>query len=230
MNKPLYLAKIIGTAVALTACASAAQATVQAKVVSATPVVAQVAVPHEVCSNVQQVVPQRASGMGALLGAVVGAAAGHGVGAGGGKAAATGIGMIAGAVVGDRIESNSNPPQVQTVRQCQEQTSYENRVVAYNVVYEYGGQQYQTQMAQKPGRTISVEVEVTPSDATLPPQQSEPPVQYRPMTQAPVEVAPTVVYAPAPIVVQRAVYAPPVVIGYQGYYGYGGHRHHRHWD
>jgi hypothetical protein len=34
----------------------------------------------------------------------------------------------------------------------------ENRVVAYNVVYEYAGRQYSTQMPQDPGRWVPVSV------------------------------------------------------------------------
>ena len=40
---------------------------------------------------------------------------------------------------------------MQNVQQCSTQSFYEPRTVAYNVVYEYGGRQYNVQMAQDPG-------------------------------------------------------------------------------
>jgi outer membrane lipoprotein SlyB len=53
-----------------------------------------------------EVVPMasRPSGGGALLGAVIGGALGNQVGAGMGRAAATGVGVIGGAMVGNNVE------------------------------------------------------------------------------------------------------------------------------
>ena len=42
--------------------------------------------------------------------------------------------------------------------QCSTQTIFENRTVAYNVVYEYAGKQYTVQMPQDPGPTLRLQV------------------------------------------------------------------------
>jgi len=155
----------------------------QGRVLSSTPVVQQVAVPREVCSNESVTYQGQKSGAGALLGGIAGAAVGNAIGNGGGRAAATVIGMVGGAVVGDRIEAPGQP-YTETYRQCGTQTFYENRTVAYNVVYEYAGRQYSVQMPQDPGPTIRLNV--SPADA-LPPQGYAPPVYnapiYRPQTE-----------------------------------------------
>ena len=110
-----------------------------ARVISATPILQQVAVPHQVCSDQQVAVQQSKSGAGAVVGAIVGGALGNAAGGhGAGRAAATVLGAVGGSVVGDRIEGSAEP-ELRTVQQCSTQTVYENRAVAYNVVYEFAG-------------------------------------------------------------------------------------------
>ena len=127
------------------------------RVISATPVMEQVGVPRQVCSVEQVAVQGRSSGAGALMGAIAGGAMGNAIGNGGGRAVATMVGLMGGAILGDRIEGTS-APQVQNVQRCSTQTFYENRAVAYNVVYDYAGQRYQTQMPNDPGPTLRVNV------------------------------------------------------------------------
>jgi uncharacterized protein YcfJ len=159
--------------------------TVQARVVSSTPVVAQVAVPTQVCYDEQRVAPPRSSGAGAILGAIAGGAAGNAVGKGAGKAIATGVGIIGGAILGDHVENDGRPGNAYTARRCEPQTNYENRVVAYNVVYEFAGQRYSTQMGQEPGATIPLQVSLTPA---VPGPAS--PVAYSSYGAAPIESSP----------------------------------------
>ncbi len=52
-------------------------------------------------------VSQRPSGAGALLGAVIGGVVGNRFGAGGGRALATGVGAVGGALVGNAIENQN---------------------------------------------------------------------------------------------------------------------------
>ena len=134
-----------------------AQAQESARVISSTPVMQQVGVPRQVCTSEQVAVQPAKSGAGAAMGAIAGGAMGNAVGSGGGRAIATLIGVIGGAVLGDRIEG-SPQPQVQQVQNCRMQTFLESRVVAYNVLYEYAGRQYTVQMPQDPGPTVSVQV------------------------------------------------------------------------
>ncbi|MDI1258517.1 glycine zipper 2TM domain-containing protein [Aquabacterium sp.] len=141
---------------------SSTSSTVQAKVISATPVVAQVAVPRQICRDELYQEPARSSGAGALLGAIAGGVVGNALGKGGGNALATGVGVIGGAVLGNHIESDGRQDMTRSVRRCEQQASYENQVVAYDVVYEYAGQRYSTQMDEEPGRTIPLQVTVNP--------------------------------------------------------------------
>ncbi len=136
--------------------------TVQAKVVSATPVVGQIAVPRQVCYDETRQDAPRSSGAGAIMGAIAGGAVGNAVGKGAGKALATGLGIFGGAIAGNHIEIDGRQGRISTVRRCEQRSSYENRVVAYNVTYEYGGQRYTTQMSHEPGQTIPLQVTLTP--------------------------------------------------------------------
>lgn len=169
----------------------------QGRVISSTPVIQQVAVPRQVCTDQEVLVQEPKSGGGALLGAIAGGAAGNAIGNGGGRTAATVIGLIGGAMLGDRIEGQ---PQTRTelVRNCGTQTQYENRTVAYDVVYEYAGRQYRTQMPQDPGRFVRLSV--TPVDAMPPPPATVYPAQPQVIYQTP--------YAPAPRVIMGTTVVP----------------------
>ena len=78
------------------------------RVISSTPVMQQVAVPRQVCTNEQVAVQPAKSGAGAAMGAVAGGLLGHQVGSGGGRALATLIGLVGGVMLGDKIEGS--PP------------------------------------------------------------------------------------------------------------------------
>lgn len=205
----------------LAVAAGAAMSQEMGRVLSSTPVVQQVAVPRQVCSNEQVLTAPPRSGAGAVMGAIAGGAMGNAVGQGSGRAVATMIGLVGGAMVGDRIEGGGQP-QWQNVPQCTTQTSYENRAVAYNVVYEYAGRQYQVQLPNDPGAYVPVQV--TPVGAALAPSAPPAVVSAAPVYTTPAYVAPAPVYYAAP-----AYAYPPVGVslnlGYsRGYYG--GHYHH----
>lgn len=188
-----------------------------ARVISSIPVIQQVAVPRQVCTTQQVAVEQPRSGAGALLGAVAGGAAGNAIGDGSGRAVATMIGIMGGAVLGNRIEGSPGT-RLQDQTTCTTQTVYENRTAGYNVTYEYAGRQYQVQLPQDPGPTLRVQV--TP--VAPPPSAATPSVAPTQIMQAP-DVGPAVVYstgpAPAPVVVHRTVTVQPAVV--QLYAGHG---------
>lgn len=145
------------------------------RVISSTPIIQQVAVPRQICSTQQVVTEGQKSGAGAVMGAIAGGAIGHQIGGGSGRAAATMLGAFGGSIVGDRIEGGA--PEVRNVQSCSTQTMYENRTVAYNVVYEYAGRQYSVQMPQDPGPTVRVQITpMTPptSYGNVPPPGSAP--------------------------------------------------------
>jgi uncharacterized protein YcfJ len=151
MKKFLLLAALAGVA----ATASAQE---QGRVLSATPIIQQVAVPRQVCGNETVYSGSPNSGAGAVMGAIAGGAMGNAVGGGSGRAAATALGVIGGALVGNQIEG-SGPPRYYQQQRCSTETYYENRTVGYNVTYEYAGRQYNTQTSQDPGRWIPLSVQ-----------------------------------------------------------------------
>ena len=147
---------VLFSIIASTAGLAAAQE--QGRVLSATPIVQQVAYPRQVCTNETVYSGQNTTGGGAVLGAIAGGAAGNAIGKGSGRAAATALGVIGGAVLGNHIEGQGRPGY-ETVQRCGTETTYENRTVGYNVLYEYAGRQYTTRTQTDPGAWISVSVQ-----------------------------------------------------------------------
>jgi len=164
-------------------------------VLSRSPVYQQVLVPRQTCTQVPVTQSAPGTGAGALMGAIAGGAMGNAIGDGSGRALATVIGIVGGAMVGDRIEG-SNGALTQNQTQCSTQNVYENRLVGYNVVYEYAGKQYTVQLPYDPGTTIPLQV--TPLGQGV---RSEAPVQAAPAVvySTTSSMAPPVVYLPAPV-------------------------------
>lgn len=188
---------------------SSSTMTIQARVVSATPVVAQVAVPRQVCYDELRQEPARSSGAGAIMGAIAGGAMGNAVGKGTGRAVTTGLGVILGAAMGDRIESDGRPGVMRTAQRCEQQNTYQNQVVSYNVVYEYGGQRYSTQMQREPGATIPVTVTVNPGEHSR--YYNDAPQSYSYYQPSQPVVTRYVVQPVAPVT--QVVYRPGVIVG-----------------
>jgi len=242
---------------ALASFASVAGAEEVGRVISSTPVIQQVAVPRQVCSGQPVAVQQPSSGGGAVIGAIVGGLLGNTIGHGMGRAAATGVGIVAGAAVGDNIEGRGNYAQAAPL--CTTQTYYENRTVGYNVQYEYAGKQHSVQLPYDPGP--SIRLQLTPIGAgsaapdtagapatgpgTAPSVIVAPPVRNvgQPVAQIvgvptpmayPVEYSPSY-YAPTYAPTYTPYYAAPAFyppIGLSLNFGYSsgwrhGHRHRR---
>lgn len=223
---------------ALCCAATGAWATEFGTVVSSTPVVASVPVTQQQCVDEPVVVQRPNTGAGALIGALAGAAVGNSFGGGAGRAVATGIGMVAGAAIGDQVEANGSPPVTTTAPRCRNVTRYENRTVGYDVVYDYHGERRSVRLAQDPGERIALDVSVAPAEGSWPSRRAPglPPPVYSPSAEVPyAPSAPPVVYAPAHVYVPAPVYAPapvyvqpwPAVVvsagwGWQG--GWHGHR------
>ena len=127
------------------------------KVISSVQVIQQVAVPRQVCSQEQAPVQQNKSGAGAAMGAIAGGVLGNQIGGGNGKTAATMLGIFGGAILGNNIEG-APAPQTQTVQNCTTQNVFENRVMGYNVTYEFNSKQYSVQLPRDPGPTIKLNV------------------------------------------------------------------------
>lgn len=218
-----------------------AQSQEMARVLSSTPVVTQVSQPRQVCGETQVITAAPKSGAGALMGAIAGGAIGSNIGGGSGRALATVAGVIGGAIVGDNIEGAPAPIR-QQMTSCTTQISYENRVTAYNVIYEYGGKQYSIQLPNDPGPYLPVNV--TPSVLAAPPMTSTttiitaPPIVTAPSYVTPTYATPTYVtpmyIAPRYAQPMYAVpmYRPPRFIspGVSFHFEHQGHRHGHHHD
>jgi uncharacterized protein YcfJ len=221
----IKISAFAAAAAALLGTAGIASAAEYANVVSATPVNGSVPVPRQECVEGSQVVQQAPSGAGALVGAIVGGVVGHQFGGGFGQAAATGLGVVAGSAIGNQAEANANPATVVPVRSCRTVTRYENRVVGYDVVYEYNGQRYTTRTANDPGPRLAIDVR--PSGSAPQTYADTAPVDADPAYAAAPAAA---YYAPAPVYYGAAPYpyyvGPAIGIGF-----YGGYRHgyYRHW-
>lgn len=215
MKKPLLLLLAV-------AASGSALAVDIGRVISSTPVIQQVAVPKQVCSNQEVVIQQPKSGAGAAIGAIAGGALGNAAGGRpSARAAATVIGVLGGAILGDRIEGTPEP-ELRTVQQCGTQTTYENRTVAYNVVYEFAGKQYSTQLPHDPGPTLALQI--GPAGAKNF-EDPEPTITVQPVyTQPPIVVA-----QPYPMYYPRPYYYPPITLDLGFGYWSGGYRGLHHW-
>lgn len=203
------VAAVFGLAVS----ASAAE---YARVVSSTPVSGSVSVPRQECAEVQQVVQQQPSGAGALIGAIAGGVLGNQLGHGFGRAAATGVGVVAGSAIGNNVEANANPPTTVSSQRCRTVSGYQNRVVGYDVVYEYNGQRYTTRLPNDPGQRLAIDIR----PAAAPLDRVGPPATYNAVPPAYAD-APTYTESPPAYVESGpAYYAPaPVYYGGPAYYG-----------
>lgn len=175
----------------MAAIATMASAQEQGRVLSATPVVQQVAIPQQVCGNETVYSGNRTTGAGAVMGAIAGGAAGNAIGKGSGRAAATAIGLIGGAVIGNNIEGGGQP-RYETVQRCNTETYYENRTVGYDVVYEYAGRQYTTRTQNDPGRWIPVSVQPAVTSYSSQPGVVTSTYPAQPVYQQPTYVSPPV--------------------------------------
>lgn len=204
----------------LLSAAGLAAAQEQARVISSTPIVQQIAVPQQVCRDETVYSAPRTTGGGALLGAIAGGAVGNAIGGGSGRAAATALGLVGGALLGEQVEGQGRPFNQHDVQRCETETIYENRTVGYNVVYEYAGRQYTTRTERDPGGWMPVNVQpladgrhgrTYSSAPERPSQQGR--VVSRPIYQDdPMPLTPVIITPPVTVIEynrQREYYPPP---------------------
>ena len=204
---------------ALFGIAADANAAEYARVVSSSPVSSTVAVPRQECAEVQQVVQQQPSGAGALIGAIAGGVLGNQLGHGFGRAAATGVGVVAGSAIGNNVEANANAPQTVSSQRCRTVSAYQNRVVGYDVVYEYNGQRYTTRLPNDPGSRLAIDIR--PAATSAPLDRVGPAATYSAVPPAYADAPAYVQSQPAYVEQAPAYYAPapaPVYYGSPGYY------------
>jgi uncharacterized protein YcfJ len=189
------------------------------QVLSRTALYQQVAVPRQTCTQTPVTV-HTSSGAGALMGAIAGGAMGNAVGDGSGRALATMIGLVGGAMVGERIEG-AGQTTTQNHTTCTTQTAYENRLVGYDVVYAYAGKQHRVQLPQDPGPTIALNI--SPVGQALH-SAASPPVQHATVITS----APQVVYWPAPVYQQRPPVYSHINLHWSSHHPVARHPGHRH--
>jgi len=164
----------------LLACASAQAQEAMARVLTSTAVMQQVAIPRQVCTNQQVIQQGQPSGAGAAMGAIAGGALGNAMGGGSGRDLATVIGLFGGAILGNKIEGTRD--EVRQVQQCSTQTTYENRVLHYDVIYEYEGKRYSIKMPNDPGQFVRLQLNPV---GALPAPSYSAPVYNAPSSNAP---------------------------------------------
>ena len=155
----------------------------QARVRSAQPLTESINVPRQECSrhwddarpsrvNYEQPVPvQQHQIGGAILGGIAGGVIGHQIGNGNGRKAATALGVMIGAVAGDRLANpggaislDDRPQELSRRPEMRCHTVYEqqSRITGYQVNYEYRGQSFTTTTRHHPGEFLRVRVSVDP--------------------------------------------------------------------
>ena len=184
------------------------------QVISRKAIYQAVAVPGSACSTAPIAVQAPNTGAGAMVGAIAGAVLGSQIGGGQGQALATMAGMMGGAVLGNNAEASA-PPQVVNATTCNPQSATENRLIGFEVVYEYMGKQYTAHLPQDPGGTIALQI--SPAGTAMPPTP--------PSMTAPTAVPPQVVYTQPAVVYGAPYYYNPYPFsvnfgwGYRGGYG-----------
>ena len=113
---------------------------------------------------------------GAIVGGLAGGVLGHQIGGGSGKDAATALGVVLGAITGDRLANRDQGGQYDNglygngqyessqrdVKRCRTVYDTQSRITGYRVAYEYRGQHYTTFMRSNPGNSLQVRVSVDP--------------------------------------------------------------------
>jgi uncharacterized protein YcfJ len=189
---------IIGLAIASAAGFTAPAALAQAygdvaRVVSSTPVYQRVSSPRSDCRTEQVTAYEErrtvrndyrpaseTTGAGAVLGAIVGGVIGHQFGASSaGRDHGTAAGAVVGGLIGNSIEHDADAapsrevvvdrvPVTRDVQRCRTVSGTSERIVAYDVRYEYNGHEFEARLPYDPGQEIPVNVDVRPPVARVP--------------------------------------------------------------
>ena len=158
---------LLATATILATGAQAASHYETARVIDAIPVYQTVryAVPVEDCRAETVRLPSyQGSGTAPIIGAVIGGALGNAVGhKKRNKQVGAVVGAVLGATIGNDIRRNSSGPspvRYGTRNVCDTYTEYRNedRLVGYDVRYEYAGRTYSTRMKRHPGEQVRIRV------------------------------------------------------------------------
>jgi uncharacterized protein YcfJ len=171
MNKPIVAGVAIAALGIIAAVAIAARygfadnnsGPEYAQVVSVQPVKKTTSTPHEVCGDETVVHKEEYKDKhqigGAAVGAVAGALVGHQIGGGKGKDLATIAGAVGGGIAGHEIQKRhqeNNPTYTTVEHRCHTVTSHTSKTIAYDVTYEYQGEQRHVRLDHDPGTRVQV--------------------------------------------------------------------------
>ena len=97
---------------------------------------------------------------GTVAGALIGGALGHQAGKGDGRKAATVAGAVVGGAIGRRVDRNNG--SAGTRCRTVEVERDEQRVIGYDVEYQYKGDTYMSRVGYDPGSRLRIRVSVSP--------------------------------------------------------------------
>ena len=201
--KKTILVAVAGAAAAFAPVAGAEVFGDVARVLEARPVYETVSEPRRECRTEQvtayeergRLVPRDGYrtarndgiGPGAVLGAIIGGVVGHQVGSGRGNDVATAAGAVMGGLIGREAERGAyaahdemvveRVPVTREVQRCREVAEARERIVGYDVLYEYHGREMRARLPHDPGPQLAVNVEVRPPAAPARPYPVTP--RYR---------------------------------------------------
>lgn len=168
---------LLGTGIIFSAVSGTASGQVEydyAQVIETRPIVqvVEVSTPQQQCWEEEYIVDRRYGRSGsnttALLGAIVGGALGNAVGhSNTNKKVGTVVGAVLGHSIGRDIMRKQSRPygrEIEVVERCDTvyQQHEEERIVGYQVTYNYNGQDYSVRTDSDPGDQIRVRVSVQP--------------------------------------------------------------------
>ena len=99
---------------------------------------------------------------GTVAGALIGGALGHQAGKGDGRKAATVAGAVVGGAIGRRVDRNNG--SAGTRCRTVEVERDEQRVIGYDVEYQYKGDTYMSRVDYDPGSRLRIRVSVSPDE------------------------------------------------------------------
>ncbi len=140
-----------------------------ARVLSSTPVYDEINEPRRECwterTGYSREYRDRSYG-GAILGSIVGGVVGHQFGKGRGNDAATAAGAVIGAITGDNIDNDNRVVSRRPIEEerCRTVDNWNRRIIGYDVVYRYHGNEYTTFLPYEPGPTLRLNVSVSVAD------------------------------------------------------------------
>ncbi|WP_342246069.1 glycine zipper 2TM domain-containing protein [Pseudomonas sp. OTU5201] len=168
MNKSMLIGTVLG-AVGVTAGGAVATYSLvgnsgpeYAEVLAVQPINETVKTPREVCNDVavtrQRPVKDQHQIAGTVLGAVAGGLLGNQVGGGSGKKIATVAGAVGGGYAGNKVQEHMQEGDTYTTTEtrCKTVTDTSEKLVGYDVKYQFDGKVGQVRMDHDPGRQIPV--------------------------------------------------------------------------